>query len=166
MIDAIYASDLKRAFDTAIPVAKAHGLPIIPHRGLREICAGEWEGRLFDEIEDKYRDSYSVWKNDIGRAYPEGGERVSELYDRVLSTLREIAEANGGKTVCIATHATPIRAVRAAAEGFESCDMARVKWVSNASISIFDFDGKNFMPVVIDKCDHLGEMTTNLPPNV
>lgn len=46
-IDAIYASDLMRAMQTAQPTAAAFGLPICPEPDLREICAGRWERMPF-----------------------------------------------------------------------------------------------------------------------
>ena len=42
-IDAIYASDLMRAMQTAQPTAAAFGQPIRPEPEQRENCAGRWE---------------------------------------------------------------------------------------------------------------------------
>lgn len=165
-IDAIYSSDLSRAFETAIPVAKAHGFAVIPNKGLREIFAGEWEGKSFDELDESYAESYGVWKSDIGHARPDGGESVAELYSRILTTLGEIAKDNEGKTVCIATHATPIRAVCTAAAGYDSGEMALIPWTANASISLFEYENGRFTVVYTSKTDHLGDLTTKLPTNV
>ena len=165
-IDAIYASDLKRAYDTAVPVARSHSLDIIPHKGLREIYAGEWEGKTFDELSEIYADSYGVWMEDNGRAHCDGGERVSELSSRVLSTLEEIASKHDGETVCIATHATPIRAVCTAAAGLSSDDMGKIRWTVNASISIFEYENGRFRAVAVSMTDHLGELRTAFPSNV
>ena len=164
-IDAIYASDLSRAFETAIPVAKAHGLTVVPHKGLREIFAGEWEGKTFDELDKKYSE-YGIWKTDIGHAHPDGGESVAELYDRILTTLGEISKANEGKTVCIVTHATPIRAVCTVAEGLSVDKMSEVSWTVNASISLFEYENGRFTAIYTSKTDHLGDLTTKLPTNV
>ena len=165
-IDAIYASDLSRAFETAIPVAKAHGLTVVPHKGLREIFAGEWEGKTFDELYEEYPESFGIWKTDLGAAHPDGGESVAELYSRILTTLGEIAEDNDGKTVCIATHATPIRSVCTAAMGLGAEDMSRIGWTANASISLFEYENGRFTAIYTSKTDHLGDMTTKLPTNV
>jgi broad specificity phosphatase PhoE len=165
-IDAIYASDLSRAFETALPVAKSHSLTVIPHKGLREIYAGEWEGKSFFELDEKYSKSFDVWKSDIGHVRPDGGESVAELYDRILTTLGEIAAENEGKTVCIATHATPIRAVCAAAECGNVADMSRIAWVPNASISLFEYENGRFTAIYTGRADHLGDLCTTLPANV
>jgi probable phosphoglycerate mutase len=165
-IDAIYASDLSRAFETAIPVAEAHSLTVIPHKGLREIYAGVWEGREFSELDEKYPESYGIWKTDLGHAHPDGGESVAQLYSRILATLGDIAEDNEGKTICIATHATPIRSVCTAAMGLGAEDMSRIGWTANASISLFEYENGRFTAVYTSNTDHLGDITTKLPTNV
>jgi broad specificity phosphatase PhoE len=165
-IDAIYASDLKRAYETAVPVARALGLEIIPHKGLREIYAGDWEGRSFDELCEKYSENYKIWREDNGRARCDGGESTAELYARVTGTLAEIAKEHEGETVCIATHATPIRAVNTASRGFEAERMGEVTWTANASISVFEYEAGAFKAIEISNTDHLGELRTGFPSNV
>ena len=60
-IDAIYSSDLLRAYNTALPTARALGMDIIPSTALREIFAGEWEGHTTDEIAAYYAEDFGVW---------------------------------------------------------------------------------------------------------
>ena len=165
-IDVIYASDLSRAFSTAIPVAKSHSLEIIPHKGLREIYAGKWEGERFDDIIIKYPEDFGVWRTDIGRARCTDGESVAELFERVTSTLASLASVHEGQTICIATHATPIRAVTTAALGGSAENMAGVAWATNASLNIFDYEDGKFSAVALSVADHLGDLRTALPSNV
>ena len=165
-IDSIYASDLSRALDTAVPVAKALGLEITATKGLREIFAGEWEGKTFDQIDEQYHDDFAIWKRDIGRARCTGGESPQEVSARVLSTLAEIAAKHEGKTVCIATHATPIRSVCTAAAGLDACDMAKIPWTANASISLFEYEDGVFTAIYTSKTEHLGDLRTAPPSNV
>lgn len=164
-VDAVYSSDLSRAYDTAAEVARALSLDVVKDKGLREIYAGEWEMMPFAEIEAKYPEEYSVWKNDIGRAHPVGGESVAEMARRVEGAVRRIALAHEGGCVVIATHATPIRAICTLAEGHLLADMGRVSWVSNASVSVFDFDGE-FKLVEKNITSHLGSLKTDLPRGV
>ncbi len=164
-IDAVYASDLKRAYDTALPVAKTLSLEVEKCEALREIYAGQWEMMPFVEIDEKYPKEYGVWKNDIGRARCVGGEAVAELSRRVLDAVRNIAVRHDGSAVVLVTHATPIRAVCAAASGLDALDMAHEPWVSNASVSIFEYDG-TFKAVRTNIVSHLGLLKTDLPKNV
>lgn len=165
-IDAVYVSDLKRAFHTAEPVAKALGLPLIPEAGMREIRAGEWEGITFRELTERFPEDFGVWMNDIGSARCTGGESVKEFSARILSTVAKIAAANDGKTVCIGTHATPIRAVCTAAAGLPVERMAEIPWVRNASISRFVWEDGRITAVSVDEADHLGDDRTPSPDRV
>ena len=164
-VDAIYSSDLCRAYDTALEVGQALSLDVIKDKALREIYAGEWEMMPFIEIEKKYPDEYSVWKNDIGKAAPVGGERVADMAKRIENEVIKIAERHDGGCVVIATHATPIRVICTLADGLDIADMGRTPWVSNASISVFEFDG-NFRPLEKNITAHLGALKTDLPRGV
>src|SRR4029079_16560715 len=49
-IDAVYASSLQRAFDTAGFIAAVHNLPVTAVPDLREMAHGVWDGMNTDEI--------------------------------------------------------------------------------------------------------------------
>lgn len=164
-VDAIYSSDLCRACDTALEVGHALSLDVIKDKALREIYAGEWEMMPFVEIEKKYPDEYSVWKNDIGKAIPVGGERVADMAKRIENEVAKIARRHDGGAVIIVTHATPIRVICTLADGLDIADMGKMPWVSNASISVFEFDG-NFRLWEKNITSHLGELKTDLPRGV
>lgn len=89
-ITRIYSSDLVRCMDTAAPTAAMHGLPVIPEPAFREIFAGKWEGMTFDAITAAYPESHHVWMTDMGRAHPDGGESVAQLYDRVTAAMERV----------------------------------------------------------------------------
>lgn len=165
-IDAIYASDLVRAYNTAVPLAENHRLPIIKDKRLREIDAGEWEGVQFDELMRRYPKEFSTWRYDVGRAACNGGETVSQFAQRILHAMTEIAQLNVGKTVCVVTHATPIRVISAVASGIAIEDMAKAQWASNASINRFAYENGKFSVVAMDQTEHLGTLCTGLPRNV
>lgn len=165
-IDAIYSSDIGRAYETAGPIAASHSLPIIKCEGLREIYAGEWEGLSFEELNRDYAESFWIWRTDLGRACPDGGESVADLFHRIIATLGEIAAENEGKTVCITTHATPVRAVTVAAMGGGAHDMSKVEWTPNASINLFEYENGKISAIYTDRADHLGDICTSLPKNV
>ena len=91
------------------PTAAMHGLPVIPEPAFREIFAGKWEGMTFDAITAAYPESHHVWMTDMGRAHPDGGESVAQLYDRVTAAMERVVRENEGGCVAIFTHSTPIR---------------------------------------------------------
>ena len=165
-VDCVYASDLIRAFETGKTVANALKLPIIPNDGLREIRAGEWEALPFDDIVVKFPEEYKKWKEDIGNSSCPNGESVKELGERVMATLTAIAEENDGKTVVVATHATPIRASRTLIEHGNLTHMQNIPWVSNASVTELIYDNGKWSVGKVGQDSHLNDFRTNLPNNV
>jgi len=115
---AIYASDLRRAYDTALIVAERKGLAVTPMRELREIDVGSWTGLSRHEVKESFRDAYTQWKTRTGRGW-EGGETYAEMGCRVLEALRWIARTHPSDEVLVVTHSGPIRAVHAHAIGLD-----------------------------------------------
>ena len=165
-VDKIYASDLKRAFKTGKAIADRLSMDLVPDVRLREINAGDWEGETFDDLEKKYPKEYTIWLTDLGNARCFGGESTRELGERILGALTDIAEQNEGKTVVIATHATPVRAMQTYCIYGDFGRMQDVKWVSNASVSEFFFENGSFSCGKISQDEHLCELRTVLAANV
>lgn len=165
-VDAIYSSDLKRAYNTGLHTAKRKGMEIVKDENLREIFAGEWENRLFEDIVVEYEEDFKVWKENIGRARCTGGESVEELLERFVSAVKKIAKENEGKTVFIFTHATPIRVLRVALDGLLLDEIQSVPWASNASVTHVVSDNGN-LKLVDYSIDHfMGDLATFLPKSV
>lgn len=162
-VDCVYASDLSRAFETGSAVSALCGLQTIPCTQLREIYAGDWEGIPYDMLLERFSESYDIWHKDIGNAVCDGGESVAILQKRVLQALTEICETNTGKTIVVATHATPIRALQCHCQAKSLDLMKEIKWVSNASVSTFTYEEGQFLEKYISYDAHLGEFTSVLP---
>ena len=165
-VDAIYSSDLQRAYHTALPIGQLCGVEIVKSPQLREIFAGEWEGLSFQKLQERYGDSYRVWREDIGRAHPEKGESVEALSNRIWESVQEIAHKQQGKTVVIATHATPIRTLLCRLQGLGVDQMKQVGWVSNASITVVRTKGNQWRLEQVGADTHLAGLKTHLPANV
>lgn len=166
-VDAVYASDLQRAYQTGKAVADRLGLPVHPHRGMREIFSGQWEAQPFTYLLTAYPESYAgTWRNDIGNSICDGGESVAQLQQRVAAAVEEIAAANEGKTVVIATHATPIRCLECLYQGRPLSQMKNIPWVSNASVTEFHYENGIFTEAVSSYDEHLGSLVSTLPSNV
>lgn len=165
-VDAVYASDLQRAFKTGTTYAQMTGKTLVPKPGMREIFAGEWEGVPFDELKQKHPVEFGRWCNDIGRAGCMGGETTKELSERILRTLTEIAQAHDGQTVAIFTHGTPLRVMQAICQLGDAEEANRIPWASNASVSVLEYENNQFSFKVVGYDAHLKELRTVLPPDV
>ena len=165
-VDAVYASDLSRAFETGKAVADRRDISITPDSSLREIFAGDWEGAIYDDLPKQFPTSFHTWLTDIGNAVCDHGESIAHLQERVLITLRRIAAKHDGQTVVIATHATPIRAVQCFCEGKTLNEMKNVPWVSNASITVVEYEHNSFRLLTIGEDAHLGQQRTAFPNKI
>ena len=165
-VDKVYASDLKRAHKTGEIISRIINTELIVDKRLREINAGLWQDKKFDDLLVHYRDGYSCWLNDIGNCKCEGGESVKKLSERFFLALKEIAEVEEGKTVVVATHATPIRAMQCVLKGLPLSEMKNIPWVSNASITEILYENKDWFFIKEDENDFLLDLKTSFPPNV
>ncbi len=165
--DKAYASDLQRAFVTGKTIADRLGLEITPTKQMREIEAGKWDGMVFDDIVKVYPEDFGKWTTDIGNACCTDGESVAELAKRIMKELNRIADENEGRTVLVASHATPIRvAVTSIKYDGDITLMNTVPWVSNASVSIIEKDNGKWSIVSLSEDKHLESLRTALPDNV
>lgn len=166
-IDAIYSSDLLRAHNTALPASIKYGLPINDTEGLREIFAGSWESMTTSDIYEKYPDDFTTWRMDIANARCTDGESVAELYARIVPFVCDLAEKNPGKTLLLATHATPVRAIDCFSRGWGAELIGDVPFARNASMSIFEYENGAITPIQVDIVDHLEpELVTAVPKNL
>ena len=165
-VDGVYASDLQRAYKTGQIIAELLDVPIVPEAGLREIDGGEWEAQVFHELGDRYPEDFGLWQTDLANARCTGGESVRQLADRVMRTLERIAQENDGKTLVIATHATPVRAVMTMTQYGDLRKMQDVPWVSNASVTTVIYQDGQWQCIEAGEDRHLEGMRTVLSKSV
>lgn len=162
-IDAIYSSDLTRAYHTAEQTAKLFKLPIITDKRLREINGGLWEEIVFNDLKEKFYDNFIAFTTDIGNAKIDGGESVEELYYRFVNAVEDIAKQNDGKTICIFTHATCVRCLGAHCLGKGLKDMQSVEWPHNASVTEAEYDNGKFKLIKYGYDDFMKDNKSSLP---
>ncbi len=165
-LDAVYSSDLSRAYDTGCAVARLHGLSVTTCADLREIYAGDWEGKTYEVLEAT-DSAYRTWVHDIGSATCTNGESVEHLQMRVLAAVQSIVAKHPGETICIVSHGTPIRALTALLTDTPLTQMHTVPWTSNASVTVAEFETPQQGRIVSqDLHEHLQDLVSKLPANV
>ncbi len=107
-IDAIYASDLLRARETAQILADELKIKnIIFEKRLRETDFGDFNGKSIKE----YSDNFKSFKDRFLNPAP-NGESFEDVTKRTRSLVREIGEKHSGKTVLIVGHQDPLFAIQ------------------------------------------------------
>jgi probable phosphomutase (TIGR03848 family) len=114
-VDAVYASPLERAQETAAPIAKARGLKVVRDKGLLEADFGEWTGKELKGLM-KLPEWSTVQRYPSGFRFP-GGESFAEMQARIVGALERLRSQHPGGVVVAVSHADPIKAAVAHAMG-------------------------------------------------
>lgn len=118
-IDAIVASDLRRAIQTAEMIAEPHGLPVVTTPLLRERDWGGFTGRFIPDLKGE------VWPDDI--------ESEEALLSRARTFLIYITATYPGKRVVAVGHGIFNKAILAV---YAQCPMREVQRMMNAEVRI------------------------------
>ena len=117
--DAVVASDLRRAVQTAEIIAAPHGLPVVSTPLLRERDWGGFTGRFIPDLKGE------VWPDDI--------ESEEALLARARTFLIYITATYPGKRVVAVGHGIINKAILAVYAG---CTMREVQRMMNAEVRI------------------------------
>jgi 2,3-bisphosphoglycerate-dependent phosphoglycerate mutase len=139
-LDAIFSSDLHRAYQTAMAVALPRGMTVQVDRGLRERCYGAFEGMLYAEISGRYPEAYRAWQaRDLDYRFPAGvhvAETLNEFAERSVATILRIASSANYRRIALVSHGGVLESAYRAAQGL-GFDHARDFDIFNASINRF-----------------------------
>jgi len=135
-LDAIYSSDLERAWVTAATLAQgqARTPPLRPHLGLRERHFGSLQGLTWQEIETLHPEHASRWRGRDPEWSPPGGESLLELRERVARTVAELAAAHVGQHIALVAHGGVLDVLYRLATGQET-QAPRTWHLGNAAIN-------------------------------
>ncbi|KAF2956837.1 histidine phosphatase family protein [Marinitoga sp. 38H-ov] len=105
----VYSSSLKRAYQTALPIAKnINSTPIIAE-GLEEANVSLWNGYNIDEVKSKFSNEFKLWTSDPW-AYIEGVESLGDVQKRGIFTIKNILK-NNNDNIVIVSHGLLIRTI-------------------------------------------------------
>jgi probable phosphoglycerate mutase len=103
-IDAIYASDLLRAWETASAIALATQSPLTATVNLRERCFGSFEGKTYAELESLWPDDALHWRKREPSWAPPGGETLLNLRERIAKITNTLAQQHMGGQIVLVAH--------------------------------------------------------------
>jgi broad specificity phosphatase PhoE len=118
-LSAIYASDLPRAVDTALPVQAATGVRLVTSPALRERSVGEMTGLTFREAEERYPVEYAKMMRRDPTARPPGGETYGECTARARAFIDEAMARHPGGRVLIVAHGVMLHLLVASLLGLD-----------------------------------------------
>jgi broad specificity phosphatase PhoE len=127
-LDAVFSSALRRAIDTARPIAEGHGLEVQMDPRFNEIDQGEWTGLTTKEIGERWPDLWGAARHYSARP---GGESPAQVRARALEGVRSVVDGYPDGTVVIVSHGGTIRWVSAEALGFDDRESMTIRGLRN-----------------------------------
>lgn len=132
----VMSSDLRRAMETAQPIAHRLSVPLVADRTLRERALGDAEGRPVELLTPAV--SGHDWKTVVDPdARPAGGESMRELYERVALRLGEFRRSPHAAAMVVVTHGGFLRTAKACLDG---TPVASMVWPDQPNASVWRVD--------------------------
>ena len=153
-LDAVYTSDLYRAYETAKAVAAASGLPVVPCRNLREIDFGEYEGVPWGDISLRWPENQLIFSQDFRQFRAPGGESSCELARRITGAVKELAAKHPKGSIAIVGHSAAFGTFfPTVTDGFDK--LHTLQYMHNAAVTVMETDGEAFRMITYDDVSHL-----------
>jgi len=162
---AIYASDLQRAWQTAEAIQREIALDavtkpapqITPEPRLREMAFGEWQGLTYTEIQENYPEQVKAWMTDLEGFHPPGGESLVEMTGRLKSALEDILTRHADQTVLLVAHGGSLQTLITLVTGLEASQMWQFP-LKNSSISVIELYSSGWLVTLLNDTCHLDGM--------
>lgn len=166
-LDAIYASPLRRARETAQAISRFHQVEVVTHDGLKELDVGEVDGMNYEEMKIHHGEFFAKWMADFTSVRLPGGGTVPELRDQCCAAIQGIVRkeqqgtggncVGAGKVVVAVTHFFPIMCIICDTLGLALSNCRRLR-LDVASMCTLDFSSERTVLVSYNDTCHLREV--------
>jgi len=141
--DAVYASDLARAQQTADALTPLSGTAVLTDVGLRERCFGDFEGLSHGQVEAAWPEQSRRWRRRDPHYAPPGGESLWVFYARCIGAAERLALRHAGQSIAIVAHGGVLDCLYRAATHLP-LEAPRSWQLGNASINRLLHAGEGF----------------------
>jgi len=139
-IDAIYSSNLTRAYETAEIIGKKLNKKVKIVEDFQEINFGVWEGYYWEDIKIEYKDFLNKWEDDKENTPIPEGESYGQVQKRVYRKFNEIiSNHNSNSNIIIVSHGVAIKVLIAKILDINIQNLHKFH-IDNASISTIDYE--------------------------
>jgi broad specificity phosphatase PhoE len=139
-LTAIYSSDLPRAVETAMPLARLSNLDVELTDAFRERSVGVMEGLTFEEAAAQHPAQYAAL---IRRDFDQvllGGESYRQMLDRASRRLDQAIEQHRGGRIALFSHTGTICILALHLMGALDAPELRPVWIATANCGITRFE--------------------------
>jgi broad specificity phosphatase PhoE len=134
-LEVLISSGMRRALDTAAPIARECGLTVEVEPDLHERRVGALSGTPFQAREGVWPDTLGRWMaGDIDYA-PDGAESFAAIRQRVLPVWERVTRRYEGRTVVVVCHGVVCKVLLLSlVDGFSPADWNRLGPIRNVAI--------------------------------
>lgn len=156
-IDAIYSSDLARAWDTAKALQAHTQIPLVAEQGLRERSFGRLQGQTLEEMFAQDPVLATAFQTRDPQYQPPEGESMLEFRKRVLDTVYRLAQQHPGEHIAIVAHGGVLDMVYRDAVGLDL--QAQRSWtIDNTSVHRLLWTSEGLRLLAWGDVSHLAEL--------
>ena len=132
-----YASDLARAFETALLIGESIDIEPQPMAGLREIFLGRWEGLTTQELAERFPAEWARWAEEPSWDVVPEGEGAAAFEKRVGAAVDSILARHSHGDVLVVTHGGVIQVALHRVVGRPNHGLFPFR-IQNASITLIE----------------------------
>lgn len=155
-LDAIYASDLDRAKETAECVGQKLGVAVRMESAFRELSFGDWEGLTYQEISSRWPEEADKLFTAPDELVISNGETFQELQKRALDKIHLLYEKHIDQTVAIFAHGAINKTILAGLMHIPLHYLWSLRQ-DNTAVNILRLDGRYVLVELINSTSHLGD---------
>ncbi len=153
-VEAVFASPLVRARQTAEQIAVRIGAAVSIVDELTEIDVGDWEGLSWEEIQQRDAEAYRLFTEDAGVNPYLGGENMASVQARAVPAITNLLKSNSGRRIAVVAHNVVNRVYLADLLGLPPAKY-RVVPQDNCGVNLIRSRGEKISLVTINAVGHL-----------
>jgi len=162
-IDAAYASPLIRARETAEIALNGRTIAVVTESGLCEISFGEWEGRTFAEIRERWPAEWAKLRSVDEEFCAPGGEPLIDAQQRAVAAVIAIVARHPDQTILLTAHGGTLQLLLAHVLGTPALSIRRIA-TGNCGLSIVEFHGEQPIVTLMNDCAHTAPRVRKAAP--
>ena len=141
VFDHIYVSPLRRTMQTLNAMAVSSSVPVTQDERLMEICMGDWQGKLVEDLKRDYPEEIDSFWHTPHKFYRESCETYQEVYNRGVSFVRSLMSKHKSGVVLVITHGAFLKILYTYFRYMQLYDVPLVDHPFSTALSVVEWNG-------------------------